>query len=200
MIMSQSQSLRDNRLKKVAIFASGNGTNFEAIVNAELPIKVSLLVCDHSNANVVQRAKNHGIPVLCVNFRDFDSKAAAEKFILNKLLSTKIDFIILAGYMRIVSPVLLDAYPKKILNLHPALLPKFPGRHGIEDAYNAGVETTGVTVHFVDAGIDTGKIIAQQSVPRLADDKVEDLENRIHKVEHVLYPKTILDLINRGEI
>ncbi|MCK8606662.1 phosphoribosylglycinamide formyltransferase [Apilactobacillus ozensis] len=195
MATSQLQSHKKN----VAIFASGNGTNFEAIINAKLPINVSLLVCD-SDAKVVQRAKQHGVEVMCLNFKEFRNKEAFEQCILDKLIDKKVDFIVLAGYMRIVGKVLLDAYPKKILNLHPALLPNFPGRHGIDDAYNAGVDKTGVTVHFIDAGIDTGQIIAQHEVPIFKDDSIEDLESRIHKVEHVLYPKTILDLINRGEI
>jgi phosphoribosylglycinamide formyltransferase 1 len=184
----------------VAIFASGNGTNFTAIAEADLPIDIKLLVCDHHDAYVVQRAEKIGVPVLIAEVQKGESRAIREAKILTALKQQNVRAIFLAGYMRIVGPTLLDAYPQRIINIHPALLPHFPGRHGIEDAYAAGVATTGVTIHFVDAGIDSGQIIAQRPVKRKPDDTIDDLATRIHHMEHQLYPATILDLIQRGAI
>ncbi|GHP14951.1 phosphoribosylglycinamide formyltransferase [Lentilactobacillus fungorum] len=191
-------------VKNIAIFASGEGTNFTALYEAfrkeRLPIRVKLLVCDHTKAHVLARAEKESVPTFVIHFKDYPNKAAAEKVIAEKLAAAGIDFIILAGYMRIIGPTLLAKYEGKIVNIHPALLPKFPGRHGIEDAYEAGVDTTGVTIHWVDSGIDSGKIIAQRKVPVYKADKLSDLETRIHATEHQLYPEVIKQLLERGEI
>ncbi|APR06802.1 Phosphoribosylglycinamide formyltransferase [Lentilactobacillus parabuchneri] len=191
-------------VKNIAIFASGEGTNFTALTDffkkESLPLKVKLLVCDHAHVHVLDRAHQESVPTFVINFKDYPDKAAAETVIAQKLADNQIDFIILAGYMRIIGPTLLAKYEGKIINIHPALLPKFPGRHGIEDAYEAGVDTTGVTVHWVDSGIDSGKIIAQQEVPVHKDDQLSDLEQRIHATEHVLYPNVVKQLLERGEI
>ena len=190
-------------IKKIAIFASGEGTNFTALCQAfdyeKMPVKVTLLVCDHQNVNVLQRAKQEQVPSLVVNFKDYADKAAAEAAIIKKLAAEQIDFILLAGYMRIVGPTLLAAYAGKIINIHPALLPHFPGRHGIEDAYQAGVSETGVTIHWVDEGIDSGQIIAQHKVPIYKTDKLADLEQRIHQTEHTFYPSIVKELLEKGE-
>ncbi|ETY73520.1 phosphoribosylglycinamide formyltransferase [Lactiplantibacillus fabifermentans] len=190
--------------KKIAVFASGNGTNFialhQAIIDRSMPVTIALLVCDHAAAPVVEKAQALGVPVLTVNFRDYANKAAAEAAILPALQAANVDAILLAGYMRIIGPTLLTAYPHKIINIHPALLPKFPGRHGIEDAFAAGVTTTGVTIHFIDAGIDTGQIIGQRTVPVKTDDTVETLAARIHSVEHQFYPDVLQTLIQEGAI
>ncbi|UQS86743.1 phosphoribosylglycinamide formyltransferase [Nicoliella spurrieriana] len=182
----------------VAIFASGNGTNFEAIAKAQLPIEIKLLVCDHHDAYVLKRAAQFGVPALVIEAKHGTTKQHREQIILNHLRVEGVKAIFLAGYMRIIGPTLLDAFPKRIINIHPALLPNFPGLHGIEDAYAANVSQTGVTIHYIDSGVDTGQIIAQQSVPRYPDDHVDDLATRIHAVEHQLYPNTILDLIKKG--
>ncbi|TPR55045.1 phosphoribosylglycinamide formyltransferase [Apilactobacillus kunkeei] len=184
----------------VAIFASGNGTNFDAIAESELPIDIRLLVCDHHDAYVVQRAKRKGIDVLIEELHKGEKRSIREGRILEALKEQGVKVIILAGYMRIVGDTLLDAFPNKIINIHPALLPSFPGKQGILDAYNAGVNKTGVTIHFVDSGIDSGQIIAQEEVFRKEGDSLADLENRIHDVEHQLYPRTILQLIKKGVI
>ncbi|CAM3140831.1 phosphoribosylglycinamide formyltransferase [Lactiplantibacillus plajomi] len=190
--------------KTIAIFASGNGTNFvalhAAIVERQLPVNVGLLVCDQPAAPVIQKAQALGVPVLIVNFRDYANKAAAEAIILTALQAHHVDAVLLAGYMRIIGPTLLAAYPHKIINIHPALLPHFPGRHGIEDAFAAGVKTTGVTIHFIDAGIDTGQIIDQREVPVLPGDTVDQLATRIHACEHQFYPDVLQSLINKGAI
>lgn len=190
--------------KKIAIFASGNGTNFvalqQAIIARQLPVELGLLVCDQPEAPVITKAQAVNVPVLIVNFKDYANKAAAEAIILTALQAHQINAVLLAGYMRIIGATLLTAYPHRIVNIHPALLPHFPGRHGIEDAFAAGVTETGVTIHFIDAGIDTGQIIAQRSVPVLPDDTLATLATRIHDCEHQFYPDVLQELINKGAI
>lgn len=187
---------------KLAVFASGTGTNFQALHDAilqrQLNAKIVRLIVDKSSAGALNLAKVFGVPATFVKYSDYLTKSEAEQVILEQLTDDKVDGILLAGYMRILTPKLIDAYAGKIINLHPAMLPKFPGRHSILDAYEAGVLETGVTVHFVDNGIDTGEIIAQESVPRYPEDTLHDLETRIHHVEHVLYPNTLEQLINEG--
>lgn len=190
--------------KRIAIFASGTGTNFDALHQAiatrQLPVTVALLVCDQPDALVIQKAQAVNVPVLIVNFRDYQNKVAAEDIILTALQAHQIEAVLLAGYMRIIGPTLLNAYPHKIINIHPALLPHFPGRHGIEDAFAAGVSETGVTIHYVDAGIDTGQIIEQRTVPVLPNDTVDTLATRIHDCEHQFYPDVLQTLITKGAI
>lgn len=190
-------------IKKIAIFASGEGSNFTALCQAfkreKMSVQVALLVCDHQNVPVLQRAKNEGVPTLVVNFRNYPDKASAEAVIAARLAAEQIDFILLAGYMRIIGPTLLAGYAGKMVNIHPALLPSFPGRQGIEDAYEAGVSTTGVTIHWVDAGVDSGRIIAQRQVPIYKTDQLTDLEQRIHQVEHKFYPSVVKELLEKGE-
>ncbi|MDF7626809.1 phosphoribosylglycinamide formyltransferase [Lactobacillaceae bacterium L1_55_11] len=196
-------SLSEKKVR-LAVFASGTGTNFsalqEAIVDQHLPAKIVLVVVDHADAPVIERAKKWDIPVFKVAYRDYPSKSAAEEAIVAELKAHQVDAILLAGYMRIITPTLLAAFPKRIINLHPALLPKFPGRHSIEDAYGAGVPVTGVTVHYIDDGIDTGPVIAQAEVPRNPDDSLADLTERIHEVEHRLYPAVLAQLLEKGEL
>lgn len=185
----------------IAIFASGTGTNFSALLDkiqsSELNINVVCLVCDHPDALVVQRAKDANIPVWAHEMKEFENKHYYETAIAQYLTSLKVDLLVLAGYMKIVSDVLLTAYPGKIINIHPAMLPKFPGRHGIEDAFAAGVSSTGVTVHYVDSGVDSGPIIAQQAVEILPSDDIDTLATRIHDVEHVLYFDSLCKVIER---
>lgn len=176
---------------KIAVFASGNGTNFvalsEHIQATGLPVTITRLICDHPEAPVVQRATQLGVPVWAHRVKEFGTKANFERAVLQELQVDGDQLLVLAGYMRIVTHVLLDAYPKLIMNIHPALLPSFPGRHGIEDAFEYGVKVTGVTVHYVDDGVDSGPIIAQQAVNILPGDSVDQLAQRIHNVEHDLY-------------
>lgn len=191
-------------VKRIAVFASGNGTNFSALQNAitqrPIPAEIVLLVCDQGDAPVIQRAQAVHIPVLQIDYRSFPTKAAAEQVILSALQKQRVVAIFLAGYMRIVGTTLLAAYPHRIVNLHPALLPSFPGRHGIADALAAHVKETGVTVHFIDAGIDTGQIIGQRKVVVHAEDSFESLAIRIHQVEHQFYPDVLAELIATQQI
>lgn len=186
-------------MKKLVIFASGSGTNFEAIVeaitNKEIDATISLLVCDKPKAYAVQRAKNHNIPCLALKLKDFSSKEEYETAIVKELDKISPDLICLAGYMKFCGKVLLDKYEGKIINIHPALLPSFPGAHGIADAYNYGVKVFGVTIHYVDSGVDSGKIIAQEAFNYTEGDSLEEVEKKIHAIEHKLYPKTIKKLL-----
>lgn len=179
----------------IAVFASGNGSNFEAIVEATkqgiIEGQVELLICDQKNAYVLERAKKAGVPSAVFSPKSFNSKELYEQEILDLLQAAQIDLIALAGYMRIVGPTLLTAYPEKILNIHPALLPAYPGRNGIRDAYEDGAVNTGVTIHYVDEGIDSGPIIAQELVRIEITDNVATLEEKVHRVEHRLYPTVI---------
>lgn len=178
--------------KKIAVFASGNGSNFQVIAEK---FDVSFVFADHRDAYVLERAKNLQVPAYAFELKEFENKAAYEQAIIDLLDEHEIDLVCLAGYMKIVGPTLLAAYEGRIINIHPAYLPEFPGAHGIEDAWNAGVEQSGVTIHWVDSGVDTGQIIDQVRVPRLADDTLDSFETRIHETEYQLYPKVIQSLL-----
>lgn len=190
------------RKVRLAVFASGTGTNFQALNDAilqrNLNAEIVRLIVDKSTAGALNLAKLFGIPATAIKYSNYETKSEAEQVIINQLKKDQVDGILLAGYMRILTPKLIDAYSGKIINLHPAMLPNFPGRHSILDAFEAGVSETGVTVHFVDNGIDTGEIIAQEAVPILVNDTIDLLETRIHHVEHVLYPNTLEKLIDEG--
>lgn len=187
---------------KIAIFASGNGSNFEAIVqavkNGKIPGRVAVLFCDRKDAFVLERAKKHGIPFITFSPKEFQSKNAYEEAIKERLAEYAIDLVVLAGYMRIVGETLLQAYPNKIINLHPSLLPSFPGLHGIQEAYEYGVKVTGITIHYIDAGVDTGPIIAQATTEVLPADTLEALEEKIHRLEHYWYPKVLAEIMQKG--
>lgn len=175
-------------MKKIAVFASGNGSNFQVIAE-QFPVE--FVFSDHRDAYVLKRADKLGVKSYVFELREFDSKMAYEQAIVDLLEEHQIDLVCLAGYMKIVGPTLLGAYEGRIINIHPAYLPEFPGAHGIEDAWQAGVSESGVTVHWVDSGVDTGKIIQQVRVPRLADDTIESFEERIHAAEYQLYPQVL---------
>lgn len=180
---------------RIAVFASGNGSNFQAIVDTikrgELNTNLALLVCDKEGAFVLERAQKAGIKSVLVKRGDFESKEDFEREIIKYCKQENIDLIVMAGFMRLLSPVIINEYPNKIINIHPALLPKFKGAHAIKDAFKAGEKTTGVTVHFVDEEMDHGPVILQESVKVEEVDTLESLETKIHKLEHELYPKAI---------
>lgn len=181
---------------KAAVFASGTGSNFEAIMETKhLACEIALLVCDKAGASVIAKAEKYGVPTFVFDAKQFPDKATYEKVIIDKLEESGISWIFLAGYMRIAGPTLLRSYEGRILNIHPSLLPAFPGVDAIGQAFRAGVGTTGVTVHYIDEGIDTGPIIIQEKVTILKDDTEESLKKRIQQVEHQLYPKVINQLL-----
>ena len=184
--------------KKIAVFASGNGSNFEAIAHAcdkgYINAEVVVCVCDHPGAYVTERAKRRNIPVLELKLKSFPSKSEYETTILQTLQKFDVEFICLAGYMRIVGDVLLNSYEGRIVNIHPSLLPAFPGVDAIGQAMKYGVKVYGVTVHYVDHTLDGGKIIAQAAIPYDGEDR-EVLENMVHATEHALYISTLKSLL-----
>lgn|SRR5690625_2552255 len=182
---------------RAAVFASGTGSNFDAIMKQHqtLGCEVVLLVCDKPGALVLDKAMTKGIQTFVFEPQTYETKEAYEQEIVKILQQFNVSWIFLAGYMRIVGPTLLDIYEGKIINIHPSLLPSFPGKDAIGQAFKAGVEKTGVTIHYIDEGIDTGPIIAQQELAVLPDDTRETLQARIQKIEHQLYPKVIQQLM-----
>ena len=187
-------------MKRIAVFASGSGSNFEAIVEArrrgEFESEVAVMVCDRPGAYVLERAARLGVPAIAVSPKEFESKALYETFLAEKLKELDVDLICLAGYMRIIGPVLLEQFPVRIVNIHPSLLPSFKGAHAIRDAFDYGVKVYGVTIHYVDETLDGGRIIAQTAVPYEGDD-IDELEGMIHAAEHKLYPQVISRLENK---
>lgn len=187
------------QIPNIAIFASGSGSNFQAIADAiqnkKLEATIALLVCDNPQAFVIERARKLQIETFVFNPKSFSSKAEYETFIAKKLLDLNIHLVVLAGYMRIIGQTLLAQFPNKIINIHPALLPSFPGAHGIKDAYEYGVKVFGVTVHFVDAGVDTGTIIDQESFKMETPMTIEEVEEKIHQIEHQIYPKVLQKIL-----
>lgn len=192
----------NKKLPAISVFASGSGTNFQAIAdavnNGTIPARIALLVCDKPDAYVLQRAEKEGITTFVFEPKKFVSKAHYEQQILMELQRHEVEWIFLAGYMRIIGRTLLNAYPEKIVNIHPALLPAFPGANGILDAYKYGVKVFGVTVHFVDEGVDTGKIIDQDSFKIWGSESLEEVENQIYKIEHEIYPRVIAKLLSQS--
>jgi phosphoribosylglycinamide formyltransferase-1 len=193
---------KDKRMN-IAIFASGKGTNFQAIINAvksgKLKVKIALLVCDNPNAPALTRAKKAGIKVALVERNDFSSREDFEKEIISHLWENKIELIVMAGFMRMLSTILVRAYKGRIINIHPALLPAFKGSVAIKDAFDYGVKVTGVTVHFVDEEMDHGAIILQKEVKVDESDTLCSLEEKIHRAEHKVYPEAIR-LIQKGKL
>lgn len=184
---------------KAVIFASGTGSNFQAIMEKEdLACEIVLLVCDKPGAAVIEKARKFRVPTLALDPRNFPSKSKYESRIVQELGEYQASWIFLAGYMRIVGRTLLQRYPGKIINIHPSFLPAYPGKDAIGQAFRAGAKETGVTVHYIDEGIDTGPIISQEKVDILPDDTVETLKVRIQKAEHALYPRVINRLIKVG--
>ncbi len=180
---------------KAAIFASGSGTNFEAIVESHIEgLEIALMVCDVQGAKVIDRAARLGVKTLVVSPKECGSKAEYEKRVLGVLREEQINFICLAGYMRIVGEILYEAYKGRILNIHPALLPSFKGAHAIDDAFNFGVKVFGVTVHLIDLTIDGGVILGQKAFEYHGNDR-DEVEAKIHEIEHVLYPEVIKEFI-----
>ncbi len=178
----------------MAIFASGNGSNFQAIVDSELKQHVKLLVCDNKDAYVIERAKQLEIVYFAFNPKDYDSKIEYEKVILSKLRELKIDFIALAGYMRLLSELIVDEYQKRIVNIHPSKLPDYKGINAIERAYEAGEAEIGVSIHYVDYGMDTGEVIASETV-QVNNDSLDKVTKRVHILEHILYVRTLKQLV-----
>jgi phosphoribosylglycinamide formyltransferase-1 len=181
----------------LGILGSGSGSNMQAILDAieagSLDARIALVLTDQPGAFILDRARRHGLPVANIDCRGFRSKFPEEAQLETAaaLKAAGVEWICLAGFMRLVGKPLLDAYPGRILNIHPSLLPAFPGLHAWKQALDAQVPETGCTVHFVDAGMDTGPIILQERVPVLLDDTAESLHARIQVAEHRAYPEAL---------
>lgn len=181
--------------KRLAVFASGRGSNAEAlhrsmkdgIINGEFVV----LLSDCKDAKALDRAKEWGIPAIAIDRKSFATKEAFEKALLEAIAPFKVDGVVLAGFMRLLGETFITPYEYKILNIHPALLPSFPGLHAQRQAVEAGVKVSGCTVHFVDTGMDSGPIIMQQAVPVYAEDTEDSLSERILVEEHKLYTKAL---------
>lgn len=180
---------------RLGVLISGSGTNLQAIIDrhaaGELNAEVVCVISNKADAFGLQRAAKHGIPAIHLNYREFAGRPEYDTALVQTLREHQVELVILAGFMRIVTPVLLDAFPNRVMNIHPALLPAFPGLDAQKQALEYGAKVSGCTVHFVDAGTDTGPIILQSVVPVLEDDTAESLAERIHFEEHKLYPAAI---------
>lgn len=180
---------------KIAVFASGSGSNFQAVADAVraggIDATIELLVCDKPSAYAIERANALNIPTYVFRPKEFPSREAYEEQIVAQLRERDIGLVVLAGYMRIVTNVLVEPYYGRMINIHPALLPAFPGLDGIGQALAYGAKITGATVHFVDGGMDTGPIIAQRAVEVLDGDTHETLGKRIQQAEHALLPQVV---------
>ncbi len=188
---------------RFAVLASGYGSNLQAIIHAcrkkKIRADLALVVSDKKQAFALARARKAKITTLYLNPRLFSTPEDFDRALLSALRKEKIDFIVLAGYMRILSKNFVRTYKNRILNIHPALLPAFKGAQAIKDAFVYGVKQTGVTIHFVDEQVDHGPIIVQDQVAVKDTDTFNRLEGRIHRLEHRLYPK-VIDLLARGKL
>jgi len=191
-------------MKRIAVLASGNGSNLQAIIEAtESGVirdgTVALVVSDRTNAYALERARKKNIAASYFSPHKYSSREEYDRGLVTYLERRQIDLVVLAGFMRLLTPYFVLIFQHRILNIHPALLPSFPGEHGVAEALAYGVKVTGCTVHFVDEGVDTGPIILQEAVHVYNDDTSESLHSRIHAVEHRLYPKAI-DLVLRDKV
>ena len=187
--------MKPEKRTRLGVLASGSGTNLEAIAEAiddgDMPATVVLVLSDNPDAFALERARRRGIETRVINLRDYEDRPAYDRAIVDALEKAGVDLVVLAGYMKLVAPGFIDAFSGRIMNIHPALLPSFPGEQGVKDALEHGVKVSGVTVHFVDKGLDTGPIIVQEAVPVEEGDDVETLHNRIHLAEYRAYPLAI---------
>jgi len=180
---------------RLGILASGGGTNLQAIIDriqdGTLNAKVALILSNKPTAGALQRGKLAGIPTLCIDQRHYKDRLDFDRAMIAALTKAHVELVVLAGFMRLISDQFLAAFPNRIMNIHPALLPAFAGLNAQQQALQYGARITGCTVHFVDAGVDTGPIIIQAAVPVLQDDTVETLSARILRQEHRIYPEAI---------
>jgi len=187
----------------IGVLASGRGTNLQAIIEAieggKIEGRISIVISDNSDAYALKRAKQYNIDTRYINFKSYKNREDYDKEIIKALEEKKIDLVVLAGYMRILSPFFINAYKNKIMNIHPALLPSFPGLYAQRQAVEYGAKVSGCTVHFVDEGVDLGPIVLQKSVEVNDDDTEELLAERILKEEHQIYPKAI-QLFSEGRL
>lgn len=201
--MPEDKRHENSESLKIGVLISGSGTNLQALIDAieagNLDARIELVVSSKPDAKGLVRAQKAGIQTLSLNPTVYQNARVANSIIAEELQRAGVEYVVMAGYMRKVTEEILNAYPDKVVNLHPALLPSFIGAHAIEDAYRAGVKVTGVTVHFANKEYDEGPIIAQRAVNIEEEDTLEMLEARIHEVEHVLLPE-VVQLIAEGRV
>lgn len=182
-------------MKKIAVLISGGGSNLQSIIDSVesgyIKIKISVVVSNKEEAYGLTRARNHGIPAEIIRHGDYQSREEFETRLIEILDGYGVDLVVLAGFMRVLTPFFVNHYHHRIINIHPALLPSFPGTHGQKQALDYGVRFSGCTTHFVDEGTDTGPIIIQAVVPVLSEDTEESLGSRILKEEHRIFPESI---------
>ena len=180
---------------RIAVFVSGSGTNLQALIDeraaGRLHADIALVVASNPQAFGIERARAAGIETLVFTPDDYADPESVDTRIVAALEARGVEYVVMAGYMRKVTPVLLDAFPDRVVNLHPALLPRHKGAHAIRDAYEAGDEVTGITIHFANENYDEGPIVFQHEVPILPDDTLGELEERIHAAEHEWYPRVV---------
>jgi phosphoribosylglycinamide formyltransferase-1 len=188
---------------RLGVLASGGGTNLQAIIDrcqdGSLAAEIALVVSNNPGAGALDRAAGAGLPTLCINHRTFDQRENFDRAVVKALQDADVELVVLAGFMRIITAPFIEAFPERIINIHPALLPAFPGMHVQKQAIDYGARFSGCTVHFVDGGVDTGPIIIQAVVPILPGDTVEILSARILEQEHLIYPRAI-QLIAEGRV
>lgn len=186
---------------RIAVLVSGNGSNLQAIIAAvaarKIKAAVGLVVSDNLRARALTRARRAGIKTVCLEAKDFSDRESYDRALIKCLHDEKIDCVILAGFMRILSSGFVKQYKGKLLNIHPSLLPAFKGAQAIKDAFDYGVKVTGVTVHFVDEKVDHGPIVSQKEVIVRPNDTLKSLAARIHAVEHEIYPAAIGLLVEK---
>ena len=180
---------------KLGIMASGSGTNFEAVARAihqgQLNAKIQVLIYNNPNAKVRSRAEGWGVPAVLLNHREYKSREEFDRSVVEVLQRHQVDWVVMAGWMRVATRVLLDAFPNKVINIHPSLLPSFRGVRAVEQALKAKVKITGCTVHIVSLEVDSGPILVQAAVPILEDDTPETLHDRVQVQEHIILPQAI---------
>ena len=183
------------REEKIGVLCSGRGSNLASIIEeierGEIRAEIAVVIADKADAYALERAREKGIPAVAVVYRDYAERADFERALLTELHTHGVTLVVLAGFMRILSPVFVHAYTGRILNIHPALLPSFPGAHAHRDVLAYGVKVSGCTVHFVDEGMDSGPIILQASVPVQEGDTEETLAARVLAQEHRIFPEAI---------
>jgi phosphoribosylglycinamide formyltransferase-1 len=184
-----------SKVVRVGVLASGNGSNLQSLIDrseeGSLPAEISCVISNNASAFALERARRHGIPAIHMDHRLFSGRETYDRAVVESLREYGVELVVLAGFMRIITPELIDAFPNAIMNIHPALLPSFPGLHAQRQALDHGVKIAGCTVHFVDAGTDTGPIICQAAVPVVEGDTEESLSARILVEEHRLYPLAV---------
>ena len=188
---------------KIAVLASGSGSNLQSIIDniqaGKLDAQIQLVLSDKSNAYALKRAASAGIKTCYMNPKDYDDRVSYDKALAEEVKASGAELVVLAGFMRILNKVFLEEFNNRVINIHPALLPSFPGLHAQDHAWAYGVKVSGCTVHFVDCGTDTGPIIAQRAVPVLDTDTADDLAKRILVEEHKIYPY-IIQMIAEGKV